>query len=61
MISRQNYPSWSGAETCDKDQYTLIECSNTLIEQSRLHKNVFLKVALKKIAYNGNQTRYLLL
>ena len=47
MISRQNYPSWSGAENRDKDQYTLIR-SNTLIEQSRPHKNVFLKVALQK-------------
>ena len=49
MISHQNYPSWSGAENRDKDQYTPIECSNTLLEQSRLHKNVFLKVALKKM------------
>ena len=27
MISRRNYPSWSGAEKRDKDQDTLIEQS----------------------------------
>ena len=32
MMSRRNY---SGAENHDKDRYALIECSNTLIEQSR--------------------------
>ena len=35
MISCRNYPSWSGAENRDKDRYTPVECSNTLIEQSR--------------------------
>ena len=35
VISQRNYPSWSGAENCDKGQYTVIERSNTLIEQSK--------------------------
>ena len=65
MISCRNYPSWSGAENCEKDQYTLIERSNTLIEQSKmLHKNVFQKGSLKTkifFAYSGNRTTDLLL